>query len=195
MPGFVRNSCLVADDFSSQSARARFNQKSPGDYIRTPVMPMTDSTLKNRLTDAMKDAMRNRDKDRLGVIRMALAEFKRVEVDERIEVDDSRGLALLDKMVKQRRDAASQFADAGRQELADKENAEILVLQDFLPKQLGDDEISAIIEAAITETGAASMRDMGRLMGVIKPRVQGAADMNIVSKLIRARLSDSPTTA
>ncbi len=151
---------------------------------------MTDSTLKSRLTDAMKDAMRAKDKDRLGVIRMALAEFKRVEVDERIEVDDSRGLALLDKMVKQRRDAASQFTDAGRQELADKENAEIVVLQDFLPKQLSDDEISAIIEAAVTETGAASMQDMGRLMGVIKPKVQGAADMGVVSKLIKARLSN-----
>ncbi|OQX37276.1 MAG: glutamyl-tRNA amidotransferase [Oceanospirillales bacterium LUC14_002_19_P2] len=151
---------------------------------------MTDSTLKSRLTDAMKDAMRAKDKDRLGVIRMALAEFKCVEVDERIEVDDSRGLALLDKMVKQRRDAASQFTDAGRQELADKENAEIVVLQDFLPKQLSDDEISAIIEAAVTETGAASMQDMGRLMGVIKPKVQGAADMGVVSKLIKARLSN-----
>ena len=151
---------------------------------------MTDSTLKSRLTDAMKDAMRAKDKDRLGVIRMALAEFKRVEVDERIEVDDSRGLALLDKMVKQRRDAASQFTDAGRQELADKENAEIVVLQDFLPKQLSDDEISAIIEAAVTETGAASMQDMGRLMGVIKPKVQGAADMGVVSKLIKTRLSN-----
>ncbi len=151
---------------------------------------MTDSTLKSRLTDAMKDAMRAKDKDRLGVIRMALAEFKRVEVDERIEVDDSRGLALLDKMVKQRRDAASQFTDAGRQELADKEHAEITVLQDFLPKQLSDDEINALIEEAITETGASSMQDMGRLMGVLKPKVQGAADMGAVSKLIKARLSN-----
>ena len=151
---------------------------------------MTDSTLKSRLTDAMKDAMRAKDKDRLGVIRMALAEFKRVEVDERIEVDDSRGLALLDKMVKQRRDAASQFSDAGRQDLADKENAEITALQDFLPKQLSDDEINAIIEAAVSETGAASMQDMGRLMGVVKPKVQGAADMGVVSKLIKARLSN-----
>ncbi|WP_211827880.1 GatB/YqeY domain-containing protein [Kistimonas asteriae] len=151
---------------------------------------MTDSTLKSRLTDAMKDAMRAKDKDRLGVIRMALAEFKRVEVDERIEVDDSRGLALLDKMVKQRRDAASQFSDAGRQDLADKENAEITVLQDFLPKQLSDDEINAIIEAAVSETGAASMQDMGRLMGIVKPKVQGAADMGVVSKLIKARLSN-----
>jgi uncharacterized protein YqeY len=151
---------------------------------------MTDSTLKSRLTDAMKDAMRAKDKDRLGVIRMALAEFKRVEVDERIAVDDSRGLALLDKMVKQRRDAASQFSDAGRQDLADKENAEITVLQDFLPKQLSDDEINAIIEAAVSETGAASMQDMGRLMGIVKPKVQGAADMGVVSKLIKARLSN-----
>jgi len=151
---------------------------------------MTDSTLKSRLTDAMKDAMRAKDKDRLGVIRMALAEFKRVEVDERIAVDDSRGLALLDKMVKQRRDAASQFSDAGRQDLADKENAEITVLQDFLPKPLSDDEINAIIEAAVSETGAASMQDMGRLMGIVKPKVQGAADMGVVSKLIKARLSN-----
>lgn len=150
---------------------------------------MTDSTLKSRLTDAMKDAMRARDKDRLGTIRMALAEFKRVEVDERIEVDDSRGLSLLDKMVKQRRDSASQFADAGRQDLADKENAEIVVLQNFLPKQLNDDEISALIETAITDTGASSMQDMSRLMGVLKTKIQGATDMGAVSKLIKVRLS------
>ncbi|MCK5893489.1 MAG: GatB/YqeY domain-containing protein [Endozoicomonadaceae bacterium] len=150
---------------------------------------MTDSTLKSRLTEAMKDAMRARDKDRLSVIRMALAEFKRVEIDERIEIDDCRGLSLLDKMIKQRRDAASQFADAGRQDLTDKENAEIIVLQGFLPKPLSDDEIAALIEEAITETRASSIKDMGPLMGVLKPKMQGTVDMGAVSKLVKMRLS------
>lgn len=146
------------------------------------------SALKAQITAAMKDAMRAKDKERLGTIRMILAEFQRVEVDERIELDDTRTLAILDKMAKQRRDAAQQFRDAGRDDLADQEEREIAVIQEFLPQPLTEAEINQLIEAAMADTGASSMQDMGKVMGVLKPQVQGRADMGAVSKLIKARL-------
>ncbi|MBA3979645.1 MAG: glutamyl-tRNA amidotransferase [Alcanivorax sp.] len=147
------------------------------------------SEIKARLTDAMKDAMRAKDSARLGVIRMALAALKQVEVDERAELDDARVLAILDKQVKQRQDAARQYTDAGRQDLADTELAEIEVLRDFLPQPLSDDEIDALISQAIAETGAAGMQDMGKVMGLLKPQMQGRADMGAVSGRIKARLT------
>lgn len=137
----------------------------------------------------MKDAMRAKDKVRLSAIRLIQAEFKRIEVDERIEIDDARALAVLDKMVKQRRDSISQYEAAGRQELADVEIAEIAVIQDFLPTALSDEEISAMIQAAIEQTGATSMADMGKVMGIIKPQIQGRADAGAVSGLVKASLS------
>jgi len=146
------------------------------------------STLKAQLTDAMKDAMRAKDKARLGVLRMALAAIKQIEVDERIELDDARTLALLDKLIKQRKDSAKQYGDAGRTDLADVEEAEIKVLQEFLPAALSDDEIDALIEDAIASTGAVSMRDMGAVMNILKPQMQGRADMGAVSGRIKARL-------
>jgi len=150
---------------------------------------MATSALKQSITDAMKAAMRARDKERLGVIRLMLAEFKRIEVDERIDLDEDRALAVLDKMTKQRRDSAQQFADAGRDELAAQENFEIGVIAEFLPAQLSDEELSAIIAQAITDSGAESMRDMGKAMALIKPQVQGRADMGNISKLIKAKLA------
>ncbi|WP_111655773.1 GatB/YqeY domain-containing protein [Isoalcanivorax indicus] len=147
------------------------------------------SDIKARLTDAMKDAMRAKDSARLGVIRMALAALKQVEVDERIELDDARVLAILDKQVKQRQDAARQYGDAGRQDLADTELAEIEVLREFLPQPLSDDEIDALISQAIADTGAAGMQDMGKVMGQLKPQLQGRADMGAVSGRIKARLT------
>lgn len=146
------------------------------------------SALKEKLTQAMKDAMRAKDQARLGVIRMALAALKQVEVDERIELDDARVLAILDKQIKQRQDAAKQYADAGRQELADIELAEIVVLRDFLPAQLSDEEIAQLIDEAVTATGASGMQDMGKVMGLLKPKLQGRADMGAVSAKIKARL-------
>ena len=137
----------------------------------------------------MKDAMRAKDKERLGVIRMALAAFKQIEVDERIEVDATRSLAILDKMLKQRKDSAAQYADAGRQDLADIELFEISVIQDFLPKALTEQEIAALIEQAIADSQAASMKDMGKVMGLLKPLLQGKADMGQVSGLIKSRLN------
>jgi uncharacterized protein YqeY len=149
--------------------------------------PMSDS-LKAQITEAMKDAMRAKEKERLGAIRLIQAEIKRIEVDERIEVDDARVLAILDKMVKQRRDSIKQYLDANRPELADKEQAEIDVIQTFLPEALSDEELSAMIDAAIAESGAESMRDMGKVMGVLKPKIQGRADVGAVSGLVKAKL-------
>ena len=136
----------------------------------------------------MKAAMKGGDKPRLAVIRLILAAVKQREVDERIELDDSQVLAVLDKMVKQRRDSIQQYQDAGRDDLASQESAEIEVIQEFLPTALTDDEIAAIIDAAISETGAESMRDMGKVMGVVKPQVQGRADVGKVSGLVKQKL-------
>ena len=147
------------------------------------------SALKEQLTAAMKDAMRAKEKARLGVFRMALAAIKQIEVDERIEPDDARVLALLDKLIKQRKDSATQYRDAGRPELAETEEAEILVLQEFLPAQLSDDEIDALIDDAISQTGAAGMQDMGKVMGILKPQLQGRADMGAASVKVRAKLN------
>lgn len=146
------------------------------------------SEIKQAITSAVKDAMRAKAKERLGVLRMVTAEFKRIEVDERIELDDARVLAVLDKMTKQRRDAATQFTDANRQDLADIEIFEIDVIQGFLPQALTEEEIQTLIREAIASTGASSMGDMGKVMSVIKPQVQGRADMGAVSKQIKASL-------
>lgn len=146
------------------------------------------STLKDTLQQATKAAMKAREKDRLGTLRLISAELKRIEVDERVELDDERILVVLDKMVKQRRDSIKQYEEAGRAELADVEKAEIAVIQDFLPEQLTEDEIAALVKDAIAETGAASMQDMGKVMGIVKPKVQGRGDMGAVSKLVKAAL-------
>ena len=146
------------------------------------------STLKETLTQATKDAMKARAKERLATLRLINAEIKRVEVDERIELDDARILALLDKMTKQRRDSITQYEKAGRAELAAVEQAEIEVIQEFLPEQLSEAEISEIVAAAIKDTGASSMAEMGKVIAQVKPQVQGRADMGAVSKLVKAQL-------
>ncbi|MAC13315.1 MAG: glutamyl-tRNA amidotransferase [Alcanivorax sp.] len=147
------------------------------------------SALKEQLTAAMKDAMRAKEKARLGVFRMALSAIKQIEVDERIEPDDARVLALLDKLIKQRKDSATQYRDAGRPELAETEEAEIVVLQEFLPTQLSDAEVDALIDDAISQTGAAGMQDMGKVMGILKPQLQGRVDMGAASGKVRAKLN------
>ncbi len=150
---------------------------------------MSDSALKQEITEAMKDAMRARDKPRLGTIRLALSEIKRVEVDERIDPDDTRVIAILDKMVKQRRESIKIFEEAERTELADQEKFEITVLQEFLPQALSAAEVDNIIQSALAESGAESMKDMGKVMGLVKPRVIGRADMGSISAKIKALLS------
>ncbi len=145
-------------------------------------------SLKARIQDDMKSAMKAGDKARLGVIRLILAAIKQREVDERIELDDEQVLAVLDKMVKQRRDSIAQYTEAGREELAAAEQAEVEIIQEYLPEALSEDEIAAIVEQAIAETGASSMRDMGKVMGKVKPQVQGRADMGQVSALVKQKL-------
>ena len=137
---------------------------------------------------AMKEAMKSRDKERLGTIRLIQAEFKRIEVDERIELDETRVLAILDKMVKQRRDSQKQYEDAGRDELAAKEASEIAVIQEFLPAQLSDEELDALIDEAISAAEGSGMQAMGAVMGQLKPKLQGRADMGAVSQKVKARL-------
>jgi uncharacterized protein YqeY len=150
---------------------------------------MSEDTLAQTIRAAMKAAMKAKDKDRLSTIRLILAEFKRIEVDERIEIDDARALVVLDKMVKQRRDSAQQYSDAGRQELADQENAEITVIQDFLPAQLSEAELNALIDAAIAASDTKGMAAMGAVMAQLKPQLQGRADVGAVSKLVKQRLN------
>ena len=147
------------------------------------------SEILNNIKAAMKDAMRAKEKERLATIRLIQAEFKRVEVDERIELDDDRVIAILDKMVKQRRDSVRQYLDANREDLAAVETAEIEVIQTFLPAPLTEDEISAMTDSVIAETGAESMRDMGKVVGMLKGPMQGRADMAVVSKQVKDRLS------
>ncbi|MCB1631621.1 MAG: GatB/YqeY domain-containing protein [Pseudomonadales bacterium] len=147
-----------------------------------------DTLLKTRITEAMKAAMRAQEKARLGAIRLIQAEIKRVEVDERIEVDDARVLTILDRMVKQRRDSIQQFRAANREDLVEIEAGELAVIQDFMPQPLDAAELEALIDAAVRDSSAASMKDMGRVMAILKPKVQGRADMGLVSQRIKARL-------
>lgn len=149
---------------------------------------MAEQTLKSQITDAMKAAMKAKDKQRLTAIRLIQADIKRIEVDERIEVDDERVLAILDKMCKQRRDSARQYRDAGREELAAQEEFEIDLIQSFMPEPLDEAEIEKLIDAAIAESGAGSVKDMGKVMGLLKPKLQGRADMGTVSKAVKAKL-------
>lgn len=142
----------------------------------------------DRLKSEMKAAMKSRKKERLGVIRLILSATKQVEVDERIELDDARVIAVLDKMLKQRRESIKQYRDANRVDLAEIEEAEILVIQDFLPKALTEDEITEIVQAAISESSASSIKDMGKVMGIVRPKMIGRADMAVVSTKIKALL-------
>ena len=146
-------------------------------------------SLKDEIKKEMKAAMKSRDKDRLKTIRLILSEIKRVEVDERIAVDDQRILSILAKMIKQRRDSIAQYDSAGRTELSKIETDEIPGINEFLPEALTDDEINNLIEKAISETGAESMKDMGRVMGIIRPQIQGRADAGVVSKRVKEALN------
>lgn len=145
--------------------------------------------LKAQITQEMKNAMRAKNKLKLGAIRLILSGIKQIEVDERIELDDVRILAVLDKMVKQRRDSVTQYVDANRQELADIELAEIVIIQEFLPEALSDSEVATMVSDAIAESGAQSMKDMGAIMAIIKPKIQGRADVGAVSTIIKAKLN------
>ena len=147
---------------------------------------MSEQGLVQQLKDAVKASMRAKDKPRTQALRLIQAELKRVEVDERIELDDARVLTIMDKMVKQRRDSIKQYEDAGRSELAEVEYYEVSVIQDFLPEALSAEELSAIVDKAVAEVNPTVMQDMGKVMALVKPQVQGRADMGDVSKLVKA---------
>jgi uncharacterized protein YqeY len=144
--------------------------------------------IKRRVEDQIKGAMRARDKQRRDALRLIMAEFKRVEVDDRIELDDDRALAVLDKMVKQRKESLSQYEKAGRMDLAARESAELEIIREFMPSPLEDEELESLIDRAITQAGAKSMSDMGKVMQIMRPGVQGRADMALVSERVKTRL-------
>ena len=145
--------------------------------------------LRQRIESDMKTAMRAKDKERLGTIRLILAAIKQREIDERITLGDTDILAVLDKMIKQRRDSITQFEQASRQELADKEAAEVAVIQEYLPAALSDNEVDTLIADAITASGASSPQDIGKIMALLKPKLQGRADMGLVSRKVKEKLS------
>ncbi|MDI9244687.1 GatB/YqeY domain-containing protein [Marinobacter sp. CHS3-4] len=150
---------------------------------------MAAESLKEQLSTAVKNAMRNKDKDRLVTLRMAQSAVKQIEIDERRELSDDDVLKVLDKMLKQRRDAAAQYDDAGRQELADKERAEMVIIEEFMPAALNEDDLDALIREAISSADAQGMQDMGKVMGVLKPQVLGRVDMGHLSKKVKAALA------
>jgi uncharacterized protein len=145
-------------------------------------------SLKERITEDMKAAMRSGEKERLGVIRLITSAIKQREVDERIVLDDTQVLSVLEKMIKQRKESVAQFQAGNRQDLVDKENSEITLLQGYMPSQLSDAELDALISEAVTATGAGSIKDMGKVMAVIKAKAQGRADMAAVGAKIKAKL-------
>ncbi|SOE99039.1 Uncharacterized conserved protein YqeY [Burkholderia sp. OK233] len=146
-------------------------------------------SLKDQINDDMKAAMRARETERLGTIRLLLAAVKQREVDERVVLDDAAITAVIDKMIKQRKDSISQFEAAGRTDLADKEKAELAILSAYMPAQMSEAEIVAEVQAAVTQTGAAGPQDMGKVMGVLKPKLAGRADMTAVSAQVKAALA------
>ena len=150
---------------------------------------MADSELKVQLQSDMKSSMKSGDKARLLVIRLILAAIKQIEVDERIDLDNDRVLAVLDKMAKQRRESIAQFSQANRDDLIAIEEAELTIINEFLPEALSEQEISQLVDSAIDSTGASSIKDMGKVMGILKPKMQGRADMGQVSQQIKSRLS------
>ena len=150
---------------------------------------MTDSALKTRINDDVKTAMRSKDKERLGTLRLLTAAIKQIEVDERIELDDNQIVAIIEKMLKQRKDSIEQFEKAGRTELAEIEIKEVAILKEFMPEQMSDADIDVLIDEAIASTGAEAMKDMGKVMGILKAKLAGKADMGSVSGKIKAKLS------
>ncbi|WP_293761012.1 GatB/YqeY domain-containing protein [uncultured Aquitalea sp.] len=146
-------------------------------------------SLKARITEDMKSAMKAKETERLAAIRLLLAALKQKEVDERIELDDAGVVSVIDKMLKQRRDSITQYEAAQRQDLADKEKAEMVVLMAYMPQQLSEAEIDELVAKAVTDSGAASMQDMGKVMGLLRPQLAGRADMGVVSARIKAKLS------
>ena len=148
------------------------------------------NSIKPLLEEAVKNSMRDRNKEKTSTLRMAISEIKKEEIDKRIELSDEEIIKILQRMIKQRKESISQFEQAGREELADKENSEILILQDFLPEQMSEEEIKVYVDEAIIESGASTPQDMGKVMGSLKSKLKGNVDMGIVSKLVKESLAN-----
>ena len=151
---------------------------------------MANQTIRPLIEEAVKVSMKNRDKETTSTLRMAISELKKEEIDKRIDLEDEQVIQILQRMIKQRKDSYSQFLDAGRNELAEKEQNEINILSDFLPEQLSEEELTVIVTEVIKETAASGPQDMGKVMGSLKQRIQGNADMGLVSKIVKENLSD-----
>ena len=151
---------------------------------------MANQTIRPLIEEAVKVSMKNRDKETTSTLRMAISELKKEEIDKRIDLEDEQVIQILQRMIKQRKDSYSQFSDAGRNELAEKEQNEINILSDFLPEQLSEEELTLIVTDVIKETAASGPQDMGKVMGSLKQRIQGNADMGLVSKIVKENLSD-----
>ena len=151
---------------------------------------MANQTIRSLIEEAVKVSMKNRDKEITSTLRMAISELKKEEIDKRIDLEDEQVIQILQRMIKQRKDSYSQFSDAGRNELAEKEQNEINILSDFLPVQLSEKELNSIVKEVIKETAASGPQDMGKVMGSLKQRIQGNADMGLVSKIVKENLSD-----
>ena len=151
---------------------------------------MANQTIRPLIEEAVKVSMKNRDKEITSTLRMAISELKKEEIDKRIDLEDEQVIQVLQRMIKQRKDSYSQFSDAGRNELAEKEQNEINILSDFLPEQLSEEELTLIVTEVIKETAASGPQDMGKVMGSLKQRIQGNADMGLVSKIVKENLSD-----
>ena len=148
------------------------------------------NSIKSLLEEAVKNSMRDRNKEKTSTLRMAISEIKKEEIDKRIELSDEEIIKILQRMIKQRKESISQFEQAGREELAEKENSEILILQDFLPEQMSEEEIKVYVDQAIIESGASTPQDMGKVMGSLKSKLKGNVDMGIVSKLVKESLAN-----
>ena len=151
---------------------------------------MANQTIRPLIEEAVKVSMKSRDKETTSTLRMAISELKKEEIDKRIELEDEQVIQILQRMIKQRKDSYAQFSDAGRSELAEKEQNEIKILSDFLPEQLGEDELTEMVIDVVKETGASGPQDMGKVMGSLKQKIQGNADMGLVSKIVKENLSD-----
>jgi len=151
---------------------------------------MANQTIRPLIEEAVKVSMKSRDKETTSTLRMAISEFNKEEIDKRIELEDEQVIQILQRMIKQRKDSYSQFSDAGRSELAEKEQNEIKIISDFLPEQLGEDELTEMVIDVVKETGASGPQDMGKVMGSLKQKIQGNADMGLVSKIVKENLSD-----
>ena len=151
---------------------------------------MANQTIRPLIEEAVKASMKNRDKETTSTLRMAISELKKEEIDKRIDLEDEQVIQILQRMIKQRKDSYTQFSDAGRNELAEKEQNEINILSDFLPEQLSEEELTLLVTDVIKETDASGPQDMGKVMGSLKQRIQGNADMGLVSKIVKENLSD-----